>query len=139
MLNDVRFAARTLAHARGFTVMALAILTVGIGATATMFSATNAVLLKPLPYPQSDRLVVVRETRAQPGFASTVVSAREYTEWTRGSRVVQDAALVDYPGLPFAEGRAEAVRLGAMRVTAPFFPLFGVQPVAGRVFGADAT
>jgi predicted permease len=138
MLKDLKFAARTLAHARGFTVTSLLILAVGIGATATMFSATNTVLLKPLPYPQSDRIVEIRETRPQAEFARTVVTAGEYVAWTRGSRVVQDAAIVDYPGLALADGRHEAVRLGALRVSAEFFPLFDIRPIAGRPFSREA-
>src|SRR3954464_991749 len=108
MLQDIRFAIRMLAHSRGFTVTALLVLTLGIAATTTMFSATNAVLLKPLPYPDSDRLVAVHETRAQAGFEATVMSAREYLDWTRSSAVLQDAAIVDYPGLAFATDSGDA-------------------------------
>jgi putative ABC transport system permease protein len=138
MLSDLTFAVRTLAHARGFVITALVVLTLGIGATATMFSATNAVLLKPLPYPDAARLVVVRETRAQAGFEQTVLAAREYLDWARGNAVLEDATIVDYPGLALAYDNAAAVRLGAMRVSADFFPLFGVRPIAGRAFTRDA-
>src|SRR3982750_2181993 len=137
MLQDIRFALRMLAHSRGFTITALVVLTLGIGATTTMFSATHAVLMKPLPYPDPDRLVVVRETRAQAGFEATVMTAREYLDWARGSRVLQDAAIVDYPGLGL-QADSGAVRLGAMRVSGEFFPLLGVRPVAGRAFTREA-
>ena len=138
MLKDLRFAVRMLTRARGFTATALVVLTLGIGATATMFSATNAVLFRPLPYPDADRIVVARETRAQAGFEKTVLSAREYLDWIRDSAVVEDATLVDYPGLAFSVNNGESVRLGTMRVTAEFFPLFGIQPLAGRAFTRDA-
>ena len=115
MIADLKFAVRMLAHSRGFTVTALIVLTLGIGATTTMFSATNAVLLKPLPYPDPDRMVVVRETRAQAGFEKTVVAAREYLDWTRGSKVLEDATIVDYPGLAVVAGDQPAVRLGLNR------------------------
>ena len=138
MLKDLRFAVRMLTRARGFTATALIVLTLGIGATATMFSATNAVLFRPLPYPDANRMVLVRETRAQAGFERTVLSAREYLDWIRDSAVLEQATLVDYPGLAFAAGNGEAVRLAAMRVTAEFFPLLGIRPVAGRVFARDA-
>src|SRR5262245_66624975 len=134
MINDIRFAVRMLVRTRAFTASALVVLTLGIGATATMFSATNAVLLRPLPFPQGDRLVVVRETRAQAGFEKTVMATREYVEWTRGSTVVENATLVDYPGLALADAGHEAVRLSTLRVTADFFPLLGVRPAAGRAF-----
>jgi putative ABC transport system permease protein len=138
MISDLKFAVRMLAHSRGFTITALVVLALGIGATTTMFSATNAVLLKPLPYPDANRMVVVRETRAQAGFEKTVVAAREYLDWARNSHVLQDATIVDYPGLALAAGDQAAVRLGAMRVSAEFFPLFGVRPAAGRAFTRDA-
>jgi putative ABC transport system permease protein len=138
MLSDLRFAVRMLAHARGFTITALTILTLGIGATATMFSATNAVLLKPLPYPDPDRMVVVRETRAQAGFERTILAAREYLAWVRGNAAFEAATIADYPGLALADGDGSAARLGAMRVSAEFFSLFGVRPIAGRAFTRDA-
>jgi putative ABC transport system permease protein len=137
MISDLKFGIRMLLHSRGFTVTALIVLTLGIGATTTMFSATNSVLLRPLPYPDAGRMVVVRETRAEPGFEKTVMSAREYVAWTRDSRVLKDATVVDTPGLAVAIDNI-AVRLGAIRVSAEFFPLFGVQPIAGRTFTREA-
>src|SRR5436190_8451788 len=137
MISDLRFAVRMLLHSRGFTVTALVVLTLGIGATTTMFSATNAVLLRPLPYPDAGRMVVVRETRAQAGFERTIMSAREYVDWTRDSKVLADATIVDNPGLAVAIDNS-AIRLGAMRVSAEFFPLFGIRPIAGRAFGREA-
>src|SRR5436190_12063920 len=137
MISDLRFALRMLRHSRGFTVTALTVLTLGIGATTTMFSATNSVLFRPLPYPGPLRMVAVRETRAQAGFEKTIVTLREYVDWVRDSRVLADATIVDYPGLAVAIDNA-AVRLGAMRVSAEFFPLFGVRPIAGRAFDRSA-
>ena len=137
MLSDLRFAVRMLFHSRAFTITAVIVLTLGIGATTTMFSATNSVLLRPLPYPDAARMVAVRETRAQAGFEKTILSAAEYLQWARDSRVLQDATIVDYPGLAVAIDNV-AVRLGAMRVSAEFFPLFGVRPIAGRTFTHDA-
>jgi putative ABC transport system permease protein len=139
MVSDLRFAIRMLLHSRGFTVTAVVVLTLGIGATTTMFSATNSVLLRPLPYPDPERMVAVRETRAQAGFEKTIVAAREYLDWTRASRVLRDATIVDYPGLALAvEASDPGARLGAMRVSADFFPLFGVRPSAGRAFTREA-
>ena len=132
-MTDLKFAVRMLLHSSGFSLTAILILTLGIGATATMFSATSAVLLRPLPYPDPDRLVVVRETRAQAQFAATVMTAKEFVDWTRNSPVLDHAALVGFPGLAVAIGD-EPDRLPALRVTADFFPLFGATPVAGRAF-----
>ena len=137
MFSDLRFAGRMLMHSRAFTVTAIVVLTLGIGATTTMFSATNSVLLRPLPYPDASRMVAVHETRAQAGFEKTVMSAGEYLQWARDSRVLRDATIVDQPGLAVAIDNV-AIRLGAMRVSAEFFPLFGVRPIAGRTFTRDA-
>src|SRR5690349_1441608 len=138
MLNDFRFAARMLARSPGFTLAAVVVLTLGIGATTTMFGATNSVLLRPLPYPDPDRLYVVRETRAMAGFEQTVVSMSEYLDWTRNSAVIQDATIVSYPGLAFAVDGAAADRLPSLQVSADFFRLFGITPVAGRAFTREA-
>jgi putative ABC transport system permease protein len=137
MLNDLRFAGRILARSPGFTIAAVTVLTLGIGATTTMFGATNSVLLRPLPYPDPDRLFVVRETRAQPGFERTVVAANEYLDWTRNTSVIVDPAIVAFPGLAVGIDTAPD-RLAALQVSAEFFRLFGVIPVAGRVFERDA-
>jgi putative ABC transport system permease protein len=138
MISDLRFGIRMLLRSRGFTVTALIVLTLGIGATTAMFSATNSVLLRPLPYPDAGRLVVVRETRAQAGFAATVLAAPEYLQWTRNSRVVQDSTIMSMPGLAVAIDNGAPDRLPALRVSADFFPLFGVVPALGRPFARDA-
>jgi putative ABC transport system permease protein len=137
MLNDLRYAGRLLVRAPGFTISALIVLTLGIGATTTMFGATNSVLLRPLPYSDPDRLFVLRETRSVAGFERTVVSAGEYLAWTRDSRVISDPAIVSYPGLAVVIDR-DADRLAALQVSSEFFRLFGVNPVIGRPFARDA-
>ncbi len=137
MLNDIRYAARVLMKSRAFTLTALTALAVGIGATTAMFSAVNAVLLRPLPYPDPERLFVVRETRAQAGFERTVVADGEFLSWTRDNPQFEHAAVVDYPGLSIKIGDSPE-RMSALRVPADFFPLFGVSPVAGRAFTRDA-
>jgi hypothetical protein len=85
MMSDVRFALRILLHNRSFTITATVVLTLGTGATATMFSATNAMLLRPLPYPDANRIVAINETRVRAGFEQAVIDAQEYIDWTRTS------------------------------------------------------
>jgi putative ABC transport system permease protein len=137
MLNDLRFAVRVLLRSPGFTSAALLVLTLGISATTTMFGAINAVLLEPLPFPDPDKLFVVRETRPQAGFERTVVSAEEYLTWTRGSRVIENAAIHSAPGVAIAINGATD-RLPALRVSAEFFPLLGLTPIAGRPFTRES-
>ena len=99
MLNDLRYASRMLLKSRAFTFGAMMALAIGIGATTAMFSAVNSVLLRPLPFPNADRLYTVRETRAQAGFERTVVSEGEYLQWGRNNRHFEYAAIVAMPGL----------------------------------------
>jgi len=137
MIQDLRYAARMLVKSPGFTLAALTTLAIGIGATTAMFSAVNSVLLRPLPFPDADRLFVVRETRAQAGFERTVVSEGEYLQWGRNNPHFEHAAIVDTPGLSVRLGDTPE-RIPALRVPAEFFPLFGVTPAAGRAFTRDA-
>ena len=137
MIQDLRYAARMLMKSPGFTLAALTTLALGIGATTAMFSAVNSVLLRPLPFPNADRLFVVRETRAQTGFERTVVSEGEYLQWGRNNPLFEYAAVVDMPGLSVRFGDTPE-RVPALRVPAEFFPLFGVKPAAGRTFTRDA-
>jgi putative ABC transport system permease protein len=137
MLNDLRYAIRILLKSRGFTIASLTALTLGIGATTAMFSAVNSVLLRPLPFPNPERLFAVRETRAVAGFERTVVSEGEYLQWGRSNPLFEHAAVVDMPGLSVRLGDAPE-RVPALRVPSDFFPLFGVIPAAGRTFGRDA-
>jgi putative ABC transport system permease protein len=137
MLSDLRYALRILIKSPAFSLAALTALAVGIGATTAMFSAVNSVLLRPLPFPEAERLFVVRETRAQSGFERTVVSTGEYLQWTRNNRHFAYSAVVETPGLAVRIGDT-AERVPALRVPADFFPLFGVTPAVGRGFGRDA-
>jgi len=126
-----------LLKSRAFVFGAVAALAIGIGATTAMFSAVNSVLLRPLPFPDAERLYVVRETRAQAGFERTVVSHGEYLRWGRNNPHFQYAAVVDQPGLPVRIADTPE-RLPVLRVPADFFPLFGITPAAGRAFTREA-
>jgi len=137
MLNDIRYAARMLIKSRGFAAAALAALALGVGATTAMFSVVNSVLLRPLPFPNPERLFVVRETRAQAGFEKTVVAEGEYLAWARGNPLFEQSAIVGFPGLAIRIGDVPE-RMPALSVPADFFPLFGVVPAAGLPFTRDA-
>jgi putative ABC transport system permease protein len=137
MVNDVRYATRMLLKSRGFTLPALTALALGIGATTAMFSVVNSVLLRPLPFPDSDRLFAVRETRAQAGFEKTVVAEGEYLALVRDNPLFEHAAVVATPGLAIRIGDTPE-RVPGLSVPADFFPLFGVVPAAGRAFSRDA-
>ena len=88
-LTDIRFAARGLARNRGFTAAALLTLAIGIGANAAIFSVLDAVLLKPLPYPDPERLVVIWEKNIPRQRMDNVVSPGNYIHWREQARVFE--------------------------------------------------
>src|ERR1044072_1512441 len=132
MLSSLRFAARALLRSPGFTILAVITLGLRIGATTAMFSLINSILLKPLPYPQSEQLQ--RLDRATPQNPQGRVSAADYLDLRRemdsygdiGAYALGDTSLSE-PGQP-----AEVVR--ALRITSNLFSVLRVQPQLGRNF-----
>lgn len=135
LLGDLRYAIRTFLRTPAFTLAAVFMLALGIGASSAMFSVINAVLLRPLPYPDSDRLVSVAQTGSGP-FSSGVVGHPTFFAWRRGSRSFSDLAA--YTGfqanLVSPAGPEEAA--GA-RVSSAFFAALGARPMLGRAFSAS--
>src|SRR5262245_1345993 len=130
-MDDLRFAFRQLLKNPGFTAVAVLTLALGIGANTAIFSVVNAVLLKPLPYPEPGQLVQFRIDRS--GSPSSVIGSASFVEVKAQSQSL--ARLAAYSGgdmLLTGAGPAERVVSGA--VTADFFPLLGVQPALGRNF-----
>ena len=133
-LSDLRLAARLLARAPTFTAAAVLTLGIAIGATVAIFSVANPVLIRPLPYRNADRVMVVWE-RDRDGSRSTVgfTTIRDYAD--RATTFERSAALGDWqPTL--SEGN-EPERLQGLRVSSTYFRTLGVQPALGRDFRAD--
>ncbi len=131
--QDAAFALRQLAANPGFTLIAVLTLALGIGATTAIFSAVNAVVLRPLPVPQPDRLAfVLTEWQGRP----TSVSVGNYIGLVAGQRVFENVGAMQYSSFNLSEGEAAERAMGG-RVTASFFDVFGVPPARGRVFRAD--
>ncbi len=134
--HDLRFAFRTMAKSPGFTGVAFLTLVLGIGATTAIFSVVNAVLLRPLPYKESDRLVHVLGN--DPGDARAGVSYDSFELWRSQNRTFADLA-VYYRNTGWSRvtigGALEPQSGQAGFISANFFPLMGVSPVLGRVFG----
>src|SRR6058998_4392208 len=101
MLKDFRFALRQLSKQPGFAFIAVLVLALGIGANTAIFSVVNAVLLRPLPYPHSEQLVVLRE-RANT-FEAGAVSYPNYLDWRAGQHSFTDLALLNRSTFNFAE------------------------------------
>lgn len=134
--QDIRYAVRTLVRTPSFTAVAVLTLGLGIGTTSAMFSVVEAVLLRPLPYPDADRLVRVWETSAARRNAFSTVSMANLADWRARTRVFQGmAAWVNLPGN--LTGGAEPERITAVSVSANLFPLLQVSPVLGRGFSSE--
>jgi putative ABC transport system permease protein len=131
-MNDLRFALRQLRKSPGFAAIAIITLALGIGANTAIFSVINAVLLRPLPYPQPDHLVLVRERTNI--FDSGSVSLPNYLDWRASQRGFTDLALFrrDDTNLSGATNDVEAERVGLARVTYNFLSVLGVPPELGR-------
>ena len=140
--QDFRYAFRGIRKSPGFATVAIFLLAVGIGANTTLFSIINAVLLRPLPYPESDRLVWVGETRADLPFSSAnpgAVSYQNFVDWRRQQTVFESIGAYQptggSPGAFLIGG--EPVRMEIQRMSADAFAALKVTPVLGRVFNND--
>ncbi len=130
--QDIRYGLRTLAKNPGFTVIALLTLALGIGANTAIFSVVNAVLLRPLPFAHSDRIVAIGESL--PGFSSTMpMNAPDYRAFSERQRSFETLAIYGDKHFDLSgEGRPE--RVEGARISSSLFPLLGVAPVMGRSF-----
>jgi len=131
LINDLRYGFRSLLKRPAFTAVAVVTLALGIGANTAIFSVVNAVLLRPLPYKDPDRLVHV--LRRQPPIMRGPISRLDYFEWQNQNKVFQEIGAY-YQDSFNLTGVDEAERLNAARVTRSFFSLFGLPPAAGRYF-----
>jgi predicted permease len=131
LARDFRFALRTLTRDASFSIIALATLALGIGATASVFAIVNSVLLRPLPFPDPERLVMVWE-RAPNSAARNPVNVPNYVEWRLRNQVFEQIGLVSYIPLNIT-GLGSAEQVDGLRVTAEFFTALGVAPLVGRV------
>jgi putative ABC transport system permease protein len=138
-LQDVRYAARLLAKKPGFTASAVACLALGIGATTAIFSVVNAVLLRPLPYAQSGRLVrVFTEFPTFPngGLRHFWVSPPEFFDLRRDTQSFSEIGGWTNQGVNLA-GASDPIRATASATAGPMLPMLGVQPLLGRLYGAE--
>lgn len=132
--QEMRLALRMLAKQPGFSVIAILTLGLGIGANTAIFSVVNALLLRPLPYPEPDRLVLLRERSVE--FDNGAVSYPNYNDWRAGQRSFTDIALMrrESCNVSGKADDAEPARVPSGRVTANFLTVLGVPPILGRDF-----
>ena len=129
--QDIQFGVRMLIKNPGFTVVSVLALALGIGANTAIFSVVNAVLLRPLPYKDADRLVHV--LRTQPPIMRGPISRPDFLEWQAQQKVFQAIAAYYFETFNLT-GTDEAERVSGVRVTEDFFSLFGIAPAQGRFF-----
>lgn len=132
--QDVRFTTRSLLKTPGFTVVAVLTLGLGIGATTAIFSVVEGVLLRPLPYPDADRLVWVRQTSADGGMSP--FSGPNFTDLRERSQSFTALASYNSNVVPVSVA-GEAARVMVTNASGDFFRALGVQPVRGRGFTAE--
>ncbi len=135
-LQDIRYALRSFRRNPGFAAAALVVLALGIGANSAIFTVVNAVLLKPLPYPEPDRLVMVWHVppaASFPGVKEFAVSPANFFDWQRQQHVFARMAIGHF-GSYTLTGHGQAQQLRANGVSPGFFETFGVHPLAGRWF-----
>ena len=131
-LQDVRFGMRTLRKSPGFTAVAVLTLALGIGANTAIFSVVNAVLLRPLPFRNPDRLVQLWETEGAPG--NFPIIGRDFLVWLAQNNTFEDMALYSYPETFNASDAGETDSATVVKTEANFFSLLGVNPFLGRGF-----
>lgn len=135
LLNDLRHSLRQIFKNPGFFAVAVSALALGIGANTAIFSAVEALLLRPLPYYRSDRLVMVWEDSSFIGFPDNTPAPANYVDWKAQNTVFTDMAARQGSTMSLT-GDGAPEQLYGQRVTPNFFDVLGVQPLIGRVFTA---
>ena len=136
LIKDIRYGLRGLWKRPGFTAVAVLTLALGIGANTAIFSVVNAVLLKPLQFRDPDRLVMIWEDATFAGFPRNTPAPANYVDWKTQTQSFEDVAASAESTFNLT-GDGDPERVTAYKVTANFFPLFGVPPALGRGFNAD--
>jgi putative ABC transport system permease protein len=134
--QDIRYGFRTLLRNPGFCAVAILVLALGIGPNTAIFTMVNAVLLKPLPVPEPNRVVMIWGTLLKSGFDQMPVSAADFLDWQRQARSFEQMsaafAIPEY-GLNIS-GAGEPERVAAALASKEFLPALGIKPIVGRNF-----
>src|SRR3984885_3000118 len=139
-LQDLNYTLRTLSRDRGFTLVAVFILALAIGAHIGVFSVVNTLLLRPLPFPDSHELVWIAPPPTSCGLSCATYSADAYEEFREQSRAYQDVTGYEAfttPNNLRLTGRGEPQSATGIEVIGNFFQVLGVQPALGRLFSAE--
>jgi predicted permease len=137
LLRDLRYGVRTLVRTPGFSLIVILVMALGSGAAIAMFTVVHSVLLKPLPLPDIDRLVRVYEADTVLHFHDNIVAGGTFKSWQQQSRSLQLAAGATYQVNVASSNGQLPERIDAETFSWNVFPMLGVQPAYGRLFGAD--
>jgi len=135
VLRDARHMGRGLRRSPGFTLAVVLTLALGIGANTAIFSIVDQLLLRPLPYPEGENLVMVYE--AQSSNSHNSVSPATWLDWQRDNHTLERVAAWASGRAATLTGAGEAARLGVQPISAEFFPLLRVAPMLGRIINQD--
>ena len=136
IFTDIRFAARSLWKRPGFSTIVVLTLALGIGANTAVFSVINAVLLRPLPYREADRVVTLWQNNSKAGIARNGVSPANFIDWSEQSNSFEALAGIEPSGFSLV-GDGEPERLRATLVTSGFFQAAGTDALLGRTLTAE--
>jgi len=131
LLSDLRFGLRTMFRSPVFTIVALLTMALGIGANTGIFSLVHGIVLKPLPYPQSDRIVLLQESYLARGWTTFTLSPPNYWDWEERNRSVELMAAYQRNSANYTGGD-QPESLITYRATEDFLPILGGDPVMGR-------
>src|SRR5438093_526179 len=137
IMNDFKFAFRQLLKNTGFTAVAVLTLALGIGANTAIFSFVNAVLLRPLPFKDPDRLVTIWERNPEQGYEQNFAATGAFHDWQDQNRSFEDMAIF-WLNVPYLlTGHPESQRIVGAASSANLFHVLGVAPALGRPFMKD--
>src|SRR6185503_2362347 len=134
--QDTRFAIRALRKSPGFTCAAILMLALGIGATTAVVSAVNVTLVRPLPYTEPDRIVMVWEEMNVAGVRQNTPAPANFIDWSQRNRVFESMAAT-FAATANITGDGAPEQIVGRRVTSNFLHVLGAQPLLGRFFSED--
>src|SRR5262252_3410893 len=127
-IQDLRYASRTLTKNPAFTIVAVLTLALGIGANSSIFSLINAVLLRPLPFKEPDRLISIWERRDSSNDANLPISGHEFVAWRDQASSIDKMAIIRGDGLTLT-GEGDPTSISVLRVSSNFFSVLDVSPI----------
>ncbi|HEY6217032.1 MAG TPA: ABC transporter permease, partial [Pyrinomonadaceae bacterium] len=136
LIKDLRYGVRSFLKRPGFLVIAISTLALGIGATTAMFTVVNSVLLRPLHFPEPERIVLFQGVNPRQGITDSNMSIPDITDWQQQSQSFEQIAGLVSGGVILSTGD-EVERVRTTAVTAEFFPLFKTNPMSGRALQPD--